>query len=49
MLTPQKMLKWSETEVEFTLTQTDLTNIKKDASMLQLLNVSLSNLLVVIS
>ena len=43
LTTPQKDVKMPETEVEFTLTQTDLTNIKKAASMLQLPDIAVKS------
>ena len=43
LTTPQKDVKMPATEVEFTLPQTDLTNIKKAASMLQLPDISVKS------
>ena len=40
LTTPQKDVKMPATEVEFTLTETDLSKIKKAASMLQLPDIS---------
>lgn len=40
---PQKDVKMPEAEVNFTLTETDLTNVKKAASMLQSPDVSITS------
>lgn len=40
---PQKDVKMPEAEVNFTLTETDLTKVKKAASMLQLPDISISS------
>tara|TARA_R110002074_G_scaffold366401_1_gene540337 strand:+ start:2906 stop:3574 length:669 start_codon:yes stop_codon:yes gene_type:complete len=40
---PQKDVKMPEAEVQFTLTETDLTKVKKAASMLQLPDISISS------
>ena len=40
---PQKDVKMPEAEVSFTLTETDLTKVKKAASMLQLPDISISS------
>ena len=40
---PQKDVKMPEAEVSFTLTETDLTKVKKAAAMLQLPDVSISS------
>ena len=43
LTTPQKDVKMPTTEIEFTLTQTDLTNTKKAASMLQLPDIAVKS------
>ena len=40
---PQKDVKMPEAEVQFTLTETDLTKVKKAAAMLQLPDISISS------
>ena len=40
---PQKYVKMPEAEVQFTLTETDLTKVKKAAAMLQLPDISISS------
>ena len=44
LTTPQKDVKMPDTEVEFTLTETDLTKVKKAASMLQLPDIAIKSL-----
>ena len=44
LTTPQKDVKMPNTEVEFTLTETDLTKVKKAASMLQLPDIAIKSL-----
>jgi hypothetical protein len=43
LTTPQKDVKMPETEVEFTLTETDLSKVKKAAAMLQLPDISVKS------
>ena len=43
LTTPQKDVKMPDTEVEFTLTETDLTKVKKAASMLQLPDIAIKS------
>ena len=43
LTTPQKDVKMPETEVVFTLTQTDLNSVKKAAGMLQLPDISVKS------
>ena len=43
LTTPQKDVKMPATEVEFTLTETDLSKIKKAASMLQLPDIAVKS------
>ncbi len=44
LTTPQKDVKMPDTEVEFTLTETDLTKVKKAAAMLQLPDIAIKSL-----
>jgi hypothetical protein len=43
LTTPQKDVKMPATEVEFTLTETDLSKVKKAASMLQLPDIAVKS------
>tara|TARA_Y100000310_G_C20279089_1_gene621722 strand:- start:7 stop:675 length:669 start_codon:yes stop_codon:yes gene_type:complete len=43
LTTPQKDVKMPEAEVKFTLTETDLTQVKKAAAMLQLPDISITS------